>query len=143
MFRGERARLVCIRKGALADGLPSSDLTVTADHGMVLDGFVVNASALANGCSIDWVPLAQLPDRYTVYHVETEAHDVILANGAAAETCIDYVARSSFDNHAEYRALYGADTTIAEMPLPRISSARMVSASVQLRLLSRQVTSAA
>ncbi|WP_323769606.1 Hint domain-containing protein [Antarctobacter sp.] len=141
-FRGDRARLVRIRQGALGGGLPTSDLMVTADHGMVLDGFVANASALVNGHGIDWVPLADLPDRFTVFHIETAAHDVILANGAAAETYIDYVARSSFDNHAEYLALYGVDTSIPEMPLPRISSARMVPAHLRARL-SEQVTDAA
>tara|TARA_R100000789_G_scaffold96738_1_gene98622 strand:- start:25467 stop:26384 length:918 start_codon:yes stop_codon:yes gene_type:complete len=133
-FRGDRARMVCIRQGALAEGVPNADLTVTADHGMVLDGYVVNASALVNGNGIDWVPLTDLPERFTVYHVETEAHDVILANGAASETYIDYVARSSFDNHAEYLALYGAEFAIPEMPLPRISSARQVPAFLRDRL---------
>lgn len=133
-FRGDRARLVRIHKGAFGDGLPTSDLTVTADHGMVLDGYVVNASALVNGQGIDWVPLSDLPDRFTVFHIETQAHDVILANGAEAETYIDYVARSSFDNHAEYLALYGVETSIPEMPLPRISAARMVPAHLRARL---------
>ncbi|SNS79729.1 Hint domain-containing protein [Antarctobacter heliothermus] len=141
-FRGDRARLVRIRKGALGGGLPASDLTVTADHGMVLDGLVINASALVNGHGIDWVPLSDLSDCFTVYHIETAAHDVILANGAAAETYIDYVARSSFDNHAEYLALYGVEASIPEMPLPRISAARMVPAPLRARL-SGQVTDAA
>lgn len=141
-FRGDRARMVCIRQGALAEGVPNADLTVTADHGMVLDGYVVNASALVNGNGIDWVPLSDLPERFTVYHVETEAHDVILANGAASETYIDYVARSSFDNHAEYLALYGAEFAIPEMPLPRISSARQVPEFLRDRL-SRQGRNAA
>lgn len=141
-FRGDRARLVRIRQGALGDGLPSSDLTVTADHGMVLHGYVINASALVNGDGIEWVPLSDLPDRFTVYHIETAAHDVILANGAAAETYIDYIARSSFDNHAEYLALYGAEPAIPEMPMPRVSSARLLPASVR-NPLSRQADNAA
>ncbi|SNS68649.1 Hint domain-containing protein [Antarctobacter heliothermus] len=93
------SHLVRIRAGALGDGLPYSDLTVTADHGMILDGHVINASALVNGSTIDWVPMRELPDTFTVYHVETEHHDVILANGAPAETFIDYRDRRAFDNY--------------------------------------------
>ena len=77
---------VRICAGALGDGLPNADLTVTADHGMVLDGLVINASALVNGATIDWVPLAELSTRVTYYHVETTGHEVILANGAPSES---------------------------------------------------------
>ncbi|WP_421904701.1 Hint domain-containing protein [Mameliella sp.] len=122
---------VVIRAGALGENVPFADLTVTADHGMVLDGHVINASALVNGGSIDWVPAADLPATFTVYHVETEAHDVILANGAPAETFIDYAGRRVFDNFDEYEALYGEDRSIPEMTHPRVSSARHLPVSIQ------------
>jgi len=70
---------VRIRAGALGGSLPHCDLTVTADHGMILDGLVINASALVNGDDINWVPMADLNNSFIVYHIETEAHDVILA----------------------------------------------------------------
>ncbi|EPX82287.1 Hint domain-containing protein [Salipiger mucosus] len=133
----ERLMPVRIRAGALGDGLPRRDLRVTADHALLVDGLLVNASALVNGAGIDWVPLSELGASYTVYHVETEAHDLILAEGTAAETYIDYVARRSFDNHEEYRALYGEETTIAEMPLPRISAARLLPPALRARLAGR------
>lgn len=49
---------------------------------MIVGDYVINASALINKTTIDWVSLSELPDTFTVYHIETEAHDVILANGA-------------------------------------------------------------
>ncbi|WP_421907045.1 Hint domain-containing protein [Mameliella sp.] len=128
------AQPVRIRAGALGDGLPNADLTVTADHGMVLDGHVINASALVNGTTIDFVPLAELEDSFTVYHVETENHDVILANGAPAETFIDYRDRRAFDNFDEYLDLYGCERIIPEMPAPRISSARHLPMDTRVRL---------
>ncbi|WP_050529100.1 Hint domain-containing protein [Pseudaestuariivita atlantica] len=130
----ERLMPVRIAAGALGRNLPSSDLTVTADHGMVLGDFVINASALVNGHAISYAPLRDLGERYTVFHVETEAHDVILANGTPTETFIDYVGRAAFDNHDEYLALYGAGQVIPEMPHPRISSARHVPQSIRDRL---------
>ncbi|MGP6086821.1 Hint domain-containing protein [Antarctobacter jejuensis] len=143
MFKpADRLEPVRIRAGAFGAGVPHRDLIVTADHGMVLDGTVITAGALVNGTTITWVDWRRFGQTIAYYHVETEAHDVILANGAPAETYIDYVARSSFDNHAEYLALYGAETTIAEMPLPRISAARLVPSSVRERLAGRAASAA-
>ncbi|WP_416916091.1 MAG: Hint domain-containing protein [Roseicyclus sp.] len=134
LFAGDRARPVLIRAGALGQGLPHRDLTVTADHGMILDGFVINAGALVNGTTITRLPLSDLPARVTYYHVETAAHDVILAHGAPTETFVSYAGRAAFDNHAEYLALYGADRGMAELPLPRITCARQIPSALRIRL---------
>jgi len=120
--------------GALGDGLPKIDLTLTADHGMILDGLVINASALVNGTTIDFVPMSDLPDSVTVYHIETEAHDVILANGAASETFLDSAGRAMFNNHAEYLGLYGVERIIPEMPAPRINAQRLLPETIKARL---------
>ena len=125
-FAKERAQPVCIRQGALGPGKPHTDLIVTADHGIDVDGFLVNASALVNGDSIYWVPMADLGKAITFYHIETEAHDVILANGVTAESYVDVPTRRGFDNFAEYEALYGPERIIPEMNRPRISSARLL-----------------
>ena len=134
LFAGDRARPVLIEAGALGHGLPHSDLTVTADHGMILDGLVINAGALVNGTTITLVPLADLPERVTYYHVETADHDVILAHGAAAETFVDYAGRAAFDNFADYLARHGAEHTLPEMTRPRITSARQLPAAIRARL---------
>jgi hypothetical protein len=131
--QNSKTSLVRIRAGVLGKGLPHSDLTVTADHGILIDGYVINASALVNGATIDWVPLAELADSFIVYHIETEAHDVILANGAPAETFIDYVGRRSFDNYQEYIDLFGAERLTQEMPLPRISARRLLPTGIRAR----------
>ena len=78
--------------------------------------------------------MSELDDTVTYYHVETEAHDAILANGAAAETFVDAVTRAEFDNHQEYLDLYGADRIIPEMDRPRIASQRLVPESIRSRL---------
>jgi len=129
-----RQQPVRIRAGALGDGLPHSDLTVTADHGMILDGLVINASALVNSSTIDWLPLSEMPRNITYYHIETDAHDVILANGAASETFVDMPGRRGFDNFDEYIALYGAERIIPEMRRPRIASQRLLPDEIKARL---------
>jgi hypothetical protein len=121
---GERMQPVCIRAGALGGGLPQNYLYVTADHGMALGGYLINAAALVNGAGVAFVPLAELPDRFTVYHIETQAHEVILANGAPAETLIDVAGRKAFDNYGEYLDLYGVERVIpAQAPAPHHRSA--------------------
>ena len=130
----ERFCPVRVRAGALGAGLPHSDLRVTADHALILDGMAICAGALVNGTTIAYDPIGSLPERVTYHHVETERHEAILANGAAAETYVDYVARRTFDNHAEYRALHGEERTIPEMDLPRIAAARLVPPTIRARL---------
>lgn len=130
----ERLRLVRVGAGALGAQVPSRDLVLTADHALLIDGLLINAGALVNGATIAFVPLAELGERYTIYHIETEGHDVILAEGAPTETYIDYVARQAFDNYDEYVALYGQERQIAEMPTPRISSSRLLPPMVKQRL---------
>ncbi|WP_420396453.1 Hint domain-containing protein [Nioella sp.] len=138
---GPAERLMPVRfaAGSLGDGLPHTDLTVTADHGMLVDGVICHAGALVNGTTITRVPLAEMGDSYTVYHIETEEHEIILANGAPAETFIDNVSRRVFDNYAEFEALYGDVPEMEELPYPRAMSARQVPAHIANRLAKRQV----
>ncbi|MCP3971101.1 MAG: Hint domain-containing protein [Rhodobacteraceae bacterium] len=133
-LRNQRLAPVRIGAGALGHGLPLADLTVSADHGMIIDDLVINASALVNGSAINFVPFAELDKEFTYYHVETQDHDVIIANGAAAETFVDVAGRSDFDNHQEYLDLYGAERIIPEMARPRISSRRLLPETIRARL---------
>jgi hypothetical protein len=135
----ERFAPVRVGAGALGRGLPHTDLLLTANHALILDGIAINAGALINGVTIIREPMESLPERITYYHVETKDHDVILANGAPAETFIDYIGRQVFDNHAEYVDLYGEERVIAEMDLPRVSAARMVPPEIRARLAARHV----
>ena len=133
----DRFAPVRLRAGALAEGVPHSDLVLTADHALILDGLAVTAGALVNGTTILREPCGALPERVTYYHVETDGHEVILANGAAAETFVDYLGRRAFDNFAEYLALYEEHAVIPEMDRPRIAAARLLPAAIRARLAGR------
>jgi hypothetical protein len=133
---GPAERLMPVRfaSGSLGEGLPHADLTVTADHGMLIDGVICHAGALVNGETITTVPLEEMGPSYTVYHIETEEHKIILANGAPAETFIDNVSRRSFDNFAEFEELYGDVPDMEELDYPRAMSARQVPPRIKAKL---------
>jgi hypothetical protein len=95
--RGRRsdATPVIVRKGALADNVPHRDLRITKGHSLCLDGVLIPAEYLVNHRSILWDDRAQ---EVTVFHLELDDHDVILANGAPAESYRDDGNRGLFHN---------------------------------------------
>ncbi len=98
--RGHRspATPVIVRKGALAGNVPNADLRVTKAHSFLVDGALIPAEYLINHRTIlwdDWTREVEL------YHVELDTHDVILANGAPAETYRDDGNRWLFQNANE------------------------------------------
>jgi hypothetical protein len=129
----ERSYPIRVAAGALGGGLPSRDLHVSPDHAFLIDGLLINASALVNGISI--VQLAQMPARFDYFHIEVEGHRVILAEGAPTETFVDNVSRRRFHNWVEYEALYPNAQPIREMDVPRVSAARLLPPATRARLL--------
>jgi hypothetical protein len=127
----EKLAPIVIGAGALGEDLPTHDLHVSADHGLIVDGYVINASALVNHSTICFKSAAK---PFTYHHIETENHDMILANGTPAETFIDATGRKDFDNYDEYLELYGEERAIREMPMPRILATRMLPVAVKARV---------
>jgi hypothetical protein len=140
----EGRRPVSIAAGAIARNMPARDLRLTADHALLIGGALVQAGALVNGSTIRRLSNAELGERFTVFHIETENHEVILAEGTPAETFVDNVSRRRFDNFAEYEAMYGGEggSALEELPLPRAMSARQVPASIRVRIARRAAAAA-
>ena len=95
--RGRRnaATPVIVRKGALADNVPHSDLRITKGHALYIDNVLIPVECLVNHRSIMWDDHAQ---EVELYHIELETHDVMLANGAPAESYRDDGNRWLFQN---------------------------------------------
>jgi glycosyltransferase involved in cell wall biosynthesis len=94
---------ICFAPGSLSDGVPARELRVSPEHAMWLDGVLVPAALLVNGSSI--VKSAVL-DEVHYYHLELETHDIILAEGAPAESFVDDNSRGIFHNAADFYACH-------------------------------------
>jgi hypothetical protein len=95
--RGRRgpATPVIVRKGALGDNVPHTDLRVTKGHALCLDDVLIPVEFLVNHRSILWDDHAQ---EVAIHHIELETHDVLLASGAPAESYRDDGNRWLFQN---------------------------------------------
>jgi len=86
---------VIIRKDAFGDGVPNHDLRVTKAHAFLFDGVLIPVEFLINHRSIVW---DDEPQEVTLLHIELETHDVLIANGAPAESYRDDGNRWLFRN---------------------------------------------
>ena len=86
---------VSVRKNALGPGVPNRDLHVTKAHSLYLDDVLIPVEFLVNHRTIVWDDRGQ---EVALYHVELESHDVLIANGAPAESYRDDGNRWMFRN---------------------------------------------
>jgi len=110
-------RPVRIMRSALAPDVPYSDLYVTQNHALFIDGVLVTADRLINGRTIA-LHGADEYDELEFFHVKLETHDVIHAEGAPCETMMSV--SESAGNFAEYLRLYGTPDT-RDLPCAPIS----------------------
>ncbi|CCT60935.1 outer membrane protein (plasmid) [Acetobacter pasteurianus 386B] len=94
-----------ILKDAIADGVPYKDMLITAEHCLFFKDRFVPVRMLVNGVSIFY---DKSITSYDYYHVETEQHSVITADGMLTESYLDTGNRSSFRQEGKVATLRGA-----------------------------------
>ena len=84
--RPETVAPIRILRGAFADNVPHRDLRVSPDHAILVDNKLVSARQLINGLTI-----LQEDDCRSVqyFHVELDAHAIVLAEGLTAESYLN------------------------------------------------------
>ena len=111
---------ILFRTGSLGRGLPKRDLRVSPKHAMFIDGVLVPAECLLNGNTI---VRDRACDRVAYFHVELDAHDILLAEGAPSESFVDDDNRGMFHNADEWESLYpGRERLPAVYCAPRVES---------------------
>ncbi|MBB2163971.1 hypothetical protein HLH26_05360 [Gluconacetobacter sp. 1b LMG 1731] len=91
-----------IVKDAFADGVPYKDMLITSEHCLFFDGAFVPARMLVNGQSIFYD--RSIP-AYAYYHIETEGHAVVMADGVLTESYLDTGNREVFRQHGRIASL--------------------------------------
>ena len=102
---------VRIRAGAFGRGRPTRDLSLSPGHPVLVGaeadgegGVLVPLMCLINGTTITREPV----EAVTYWHVELDAHDILLAEGLPAESYIDGGARAFFVEGSDH-ALHNPD----------------------------------
>jgi hypothetical protein len=108
---------VKISRFAIDGKAPLSDLYITPEHAIYIDGILIPARNLVNGATIVADAKPEILS-LTLYHIELDTHEAILAEGLAVESFrLDSQLTHAywFDNADEYVRLYGSP---GEPPAP-------------------------
>jgi hypothetical protein len=104
---------VRIQRGAFADGMPHTDLMVSPDHAVFVEGKLICARQLINGTTIrQEMGLSAVE----YFHVELDAHGILIAEGLPAESYLDTGNRGFFGNSDEPLVLHPDLTDEADLP---------------------------
>jgi hypothetical protein len=96
---------VCLKAGAIADGIPARDLWVSPGHAICEGGVLIHAGRLVNGVSI---VQAEAVAQVSYYHLELEGHHILFAEDCPAESFLDAGFRQHFANAHDYEGEGGA-----------------------------------
>jgi hypothetical protein len=93
---------VRVRAHAFGLSQPSRDLYLSPDHAIFLSEVLIPVKYLIDGEAIRQVPR----DRVTYYHLELDRHDVLSAEGLAAESLLPQADRTAFGNGGDIMQIH-------------------------------------
>jgi antigen 43 len=108
-----------IQRGAFAENMPHRDLRVSPDHAILVSGKLVCARQLVNGMTI-WQEQAGRSVEY--FHVELDAHAILLAEGLPAESYLNTGNDGFFSNADAPTTLHPNLTSETAYPLREAAS---------------------
>jgi hypothetical protein len=91
--RPQEVRPVRVAAHAFGEGIPRRDLRLSPGHNIAVDGVLMPISALVNGVSV----VQETPETVEYWHIELDAHDIVLAEGLPAESYLDCGNRTAFE----------------------------------------------
>jgi hypothetical protein len=117
--RPEAVAPVRIQRGAFADNMPHTDLLLSPDHAVFVDGMLICIRQLVNGSTIrtegGWTAV-------DYYHVELDDHGILLAEGLPAESYLDTGNRGFFANAGAPLVLHPDLTVETNYPTREVGS---------------------
>ncbi len=76
---------VRVLAGAFGPGQPNRDLVLSPDHALYVEGHLITVRHLLNGATIR----QESCDSIAYHHVVLDPHEILLANGMTAGSCLD------------------------------------------------------
>ena len=92
--RPQDVQPVRVRRDAFAHGVPARDVVLSPDHAVYAGDVLIPVRYLVNGASVVQEPAREVE----WWHVELDAHDILLADGLPAESYLDTGNRGDFAN---------------------------------------------
>ncbi|MEA2729602.1 MAG: hypothetical protein QOF70_4077 [Acetobacteraceae bacterium] len=117
--RPETVAPIRIQRGAFAESMPHRDLRVSPDHAILVSGKLVCARQLVNGMTI-WQEQGSRSVEY--FHVELDAHAILLAEGLPAESYLNTGNDGFFSNADAPTTLHPNLTSETAYPLREAAS---------------------
>jgi len=117
---------VRVSRFAIDDQTPQRDLYLSQEHCLLIDGVLIPVKHLVNVRSIAFDDNAKMSETIEYFGVELDTHEVIFAEGTAAETFQYAGGQIVWDNIGDYQDLYGSEHEMmpACAPICRYNGAR-------------------
>lgn len=122
-------RPVRFAPGALGQGIPLRPVYLSPLHAVFIQGVLVPARHLVNGATITEMPHSAV----TYYHIELDRHDVLLADGMAAESYIDTGNRGELYHEVGTRGTCRTPCAVLVSGGPKLAEIRRVLHGIALR----------